>query len=70
MNFSKTASNFGCRDLLWEMGHKHYAEMQSLLQREGGGESICLGPALEMLQVIKSGWLKKSITPLDLPQLP
>lgn len=53
------------------MGQKHYAEMQSLLQKEGGGgESICLGLALEMLQVIKSGWLKKSITPLGLPLPP
>lgn len=53
------------------MGQKHYAEMQSLLQREGGGgQSICLGLALEMLQVIKSGWLRKSITPLGLPLPP
>lgn len=40
--------------------------------REGGRTpaSICLRPALEMLQVIKSGGCKKSITPLSLPQAP
>jgi hypothetical protein len=33
-----------------------------------GEASIRLGSALEMLQVIKSKWLKKSITPPGLPQ--